>query len=70
LPIVAYGVPVPLPAQIEIEYAPAMRFAGTGNEEDEMVAGYVAQVKGVISRLLSESVRRRRGVVAEAGEAR
>lgn len=70
LPIVAYGVPVPLPARIEIEYAPPMRFAGTGNEEDEVVAGYVAQVRAAIAQLLSESVRRRRGVGPDGGDAR
>ena len=61
VPIVAYGVPLPLPAKIEITYAPPMRFDGTGNEEDEVVAGYVRQVKTVIAQMLSDGARRRRG---------
>jgi 1-acyl-sn-glycerol-3-phosphate acyltransferase len=61
VPIVAYGLPLPLPAKIEIEYAPAMRFEGTGNEDDEVVHGYVRQVKTVIAQMLSDGARRRRG---------
>ena len=68
IPIVAYGVPLPLPAKIEIEYAPPMRFAGTGNEDDEVVAGYVAQVKAVIARLLSTNALKRRGAGTDAGD--
>ncbi|HEY8086361.1 MAG TPA: lysophospholipid acyltransferase family protein, partial [Polyangiaceae bacterium] len=37
VPIVAYGVPVPLPAKIEIEYGPPLTFQGTGNEDDAIV---------------------------------
>ena len=57
VPIVAYGLPVALPAKIEIEYAPPMHFNGTGNEDDEVVHGYVDKVKEVIAR----DDRRRRG---------
>ncbi len=61
LPIVAYGVPVPLPAKIEIEYGTPMHFEGTGNEEDSVVHGYVDQVKVAIARMIEEGARRRRG---------
>jgi 1-acyl-sn-glycerol-3-phosphate acyltransferase len=61
VPIVAYGLPVVLPAKIEIEYAPAMRFTGTGNEDDEVVHGYVDKVKEVIATMLDAGARRRRG---------
>jgi 1-acyl-sn-glycerol-3-phosphate acyltransferase len=60
LPIVAYGVPVPLPAKIQIEYAPPLRFAGTGNEDDGVVWGYVDRVKEIIASMLAEGARRRR----------
>jgi 1-acyl-sn-glycerol-3-phosphate acyltransferase len=60
LPIVAYGVPVPLPAKIEIEYAPPLRFAGTGNEDDAVVWGYVDRVKEILASMLAEGARRRR----------
>jgi 1-acyl-sn-glycerol-3-phosphate acyltransferase len=61
VPIVAYGLPIPLPAKIEIEYAPALRFSGTGNEDDAVVFGYVDRVREIIGSMLSEGARRRRG---------
>jgi len=61
VPIVAYGLPIPLPAKFEIEYAPPLRFAGTGNEDDAVVFGYVDRVKEVIASMLAAGVRRRRG---------
>ncbi len=61
VPIVAYGVPVPLPAKIEIEYAPPLRFSGTGNEDDAVVYGYVDRVKEVIAAMLGAGAIRRRG---------
>jgi len=61
VPIVAYGVPVPLPAKIEIHYGAPLRFSGTGNEDDEIVFGYVDKVKEVIAGMLSAGERRRRG---------
>jgi 1-acyl-sn-glycerol-3-phosphate acyltransferase len=60
VPIVAYGVPVPLPAKMEIEYAPPLMFQGTGNEDDEIVFGYVDKVKEVIARMLERGAQRRR----------
>jgi 1-acyl-sn-glycerol-3-phosphate acyltransferase len=61
VPIVAYGIPLPIPAKIEIEFGPPMRFTGTGNEDDDVVFGYVDRVKGAIADMLAEGVRRRRG---------
>jgi 1-acyl-sn-glycerol-3-phosphate acyltransferase len=61
LPIVAYGVPIPLPAKIEIEFAAPMRFVGTGNEDDEVVFDHVREVKETIARMLSTAERKRRG---------
>jgi 1-acyl-sn-glycerol-3-phosphate acyltransferase len=60
VPIVAYGVPVPLPAKIQIQYAPPLRFAGTGNEDDAVVWGYVDRVKEIIASMLAEGARTRR----------
>jgi 1-acyl-sn-glycerol-3-phosphate acyltransferase len=61
VPIVAYGLPIPLPAKFEIEYAPPLRFSGTGNEDDAVVFGYVDRVKEVIASMLAAGVKRRRG---------
>jgi len=61
LPIVAYGLPVPLPAKIEIEYGRPMHFEGSGNEEDSVVRGYVDQVKEVIAGMVEAGARRRKG---------
>jgi 1-acyl-sn-glycerol-3-phosphate acyltransferase len=61
LPIAAYGLPIPLPAKIEIEYAPPLHFVGTGNEDDAVLQGYVDQVKAVIARMIDTGAHRRRG---------
>ena len=61
VPIVAYGLPVPLPVEDGIEYGPPMVFEGTGNEDDEIVFGYVEKVKEAIAKMLSAGARRRRG---------
>ena len=61
VPLVAYGLPVPLPARIDIEYGKPLLFSGSGNEDDEIVFGYVDKVKEVISKMLAKGARRRRG---------
>ena len=65
VPLVAYGLPVPLPAKIDIEYGAPMLLSGTGNEDDEIVFGYVDQVKEAISNLLTAGAKRRRGEPAQ-----
>ncbi len=61
IPIVAYGLPVPLPAKIEIEYGRPVYLEGSGNEEDSVVRGYVDQVKEQIASMVEAGARRRRG---------
>ncbi len=61
IPIVAYGLPLPIPAKIQIEYGPPMVFSGTGNEDDEIVFGYVDKVKEAIAGMLAAGAKRRRG---------
>ena len=68
LPISAYGLPVPLPAKIEIEYAPPLHFSGTGNEDDSVLHTYVGQVKEVIARMIDSGAHRRRGEPARLTE--
>ncbi len=61
VPIVAYGLPIPIPAKMEIQYGEPMLFSGTGNEDDEIVFGYVDKVKETIASMLAAAERRRRG---------
>jgi 1-acyl-sn-glycerol-3-phosphate acyltransferase len=70
VPIVAYGLPAPLPAKIEIEYAPPIVFTGTGNEDDEVVHAYVEKVKQVIAGMIDSGARRRRGEPPQLAEGR
>jgi 1-acyl-sn-glycerol-3-phosphate acyltransferase len=65
VPIVAYGLPVPIPAKIEIQYGPPLSFSGTGNEDDEIVFGYVQRVKDAIAQMMAEAEKRRRGEPAQ-----
>jgi 1-acyl-sn-glycerol-3-phosphate acyltransferase len=61
IPVVAYGLPFPIPAKVQIEYGPPLVFTGTGNEDDEIVFGYVDKVKETIARMLASGETRRRG---------
>jgi len=61
VPLVAYGLPAILPAKIEIEYASPQHFDGTGNEDDEIVLGYVDKVKSAILAMVTAGAMRRRG---------
>ncbi|MGD0678014.1 MAG: 1-acyl-sn-glycerol-3-phosphate acyltransferase [Polyangiaceae bacterium] len=68
VPIPAHGIPLPLPAKVEIEYGSPLRFEGTGNEDDEVVASYVREVTTALARMLEAGVRRRRGEPPERFE--
>jgi 1-acyl-sn-glycerol-3-phosphate acyltransferase len=61
IPVPAYGFPLVLPAKVEIEYGPPLRFPGTGNEDDEVVRSHVEEVKGILAGMLEAGARRRRG---------
>lgn len=63
VPITPYGVPLPLPAKLEVHYDEPLVFEGTGNEEDDVVAVNVEKVKARIARLVDEGYRHRRGVL-------
>jgi hypothetical protein len=52
VPITPYGVAVPLPVRLAVYYGEPMVFQGTGSEDDEVILGYVAQVKSRIATLL------------------
>lgn len=61
VPITPWLAPLPLPIKLEVRYGAPMRFEGSGTEDDETVASYVAQVKATIAALLAEGRRSRRG---------
>jgi 1-acyl-sn-glycerol-3-phosphate acyltransferase len=62
VPFTPYGLAAPLPAKCQVHYGAAMRFEGTGNEDDVVVRGWVDEVKARIATLMDEARRARRGV--------
>lgn len=66
VPVTYYGLAVPLPVHLEVEYGEPMRFEGTGHEDDETIMGHVEQVKAAIAELVA-SGRERRGSRDPAG---
>jgi 1-acyl-sn-glycerol-3-phosphate acyltransferase len=52
LPVTAYLLPVPLPVHVQVLYGEPLEFPGTGGEEDEVIAGWVGEVKDRIAALI------------------
>jgi 1-acyl-sn-glycerol-3-phosphate acyltransferase len=52
LPVTPWLLPLPLPVRCEIRYGEPLFFEGTGSEDDEVVNGYVDQVKRSIAELM------------------
>jgi 1-acyl-sn-glycerol-3-phosphate acyltransferase len=61
IPVTPWLVPVPRPVRLEIYYDEPVFLDGTGNEEDEVIHGYVERVKARIAALIESGVRIRRG---------
>ncbi len=59
IPITPYGVPVPLPVRLEVEYGEPIMFHGTGAESDTIVEGYVEQVRTRIGEMIERGRKRR-----------
>ena len=57
IPVTPYLLPLPLPAPVEVHYGEPMIFEGTGDEDDEVIAGYVEQVKARIAELIERGTR-------------
>jgi 1-acyl-sn-glycerol-3-phosphate acyltransferase len=51
-PITPYGLPIPLPARMQIHVGAPMTFDGTGREEDGVIFGWVDEVKARIAALI------------------
>jgi 1-acyl-sn-glycerol-3-phosphate acyltransferase len=65
VPITPYGVAVPLPVPLQVYYGEPMVFSGTGSEDDEVICGYVDQVKARIAALIEIGRSARRGSRSE-----
>jgi 1-acyl-sn-glycerol-3-phosphate acyltransferase len=61
IPITPYLVALPLPVKLEVFYGAPLVFQGTGSEEDEVIFGYVEEVKRSIANLIERGRRARRG---------
>jgi len=60
IPVTSYLLPIPRPARFDICYGEPMTFEGTGSEDDEVIHGYIEQVKARIAALIEDG-RRERG---------
>jgi 1-acyl-sn-glycerol-3-phosphate acyltransferase len=63
IPVTPYLLAVPLPVPLEIVYGEPMHLSGTGNEDDEVVAAYVYEVKAQIADMLERGRKEREGLV-------
>ena len=54
IPITPYGLPIPLPAMMQIRFGDPLVFQGNGSEDDEVIAGYVDIVKQSIAKLIAD----------------
>jgi len=61
VPITPYLVAWPLPVRLDIVYGEPMHFEGDGSEDDEVIFGYVEEVKESITALIERGRKLRRG---------
>ncbi|MGH7282388.1 MAG: 1-acyl-sn-glycerol-3-phosphate acyltransferase, partial [Polyangiaceae bacterium] len=61
VPVTPYGLALPLPVKLEVYYGAPLVFQGTGSEEDEVIFGYVEEVKRAVASLIDRGRRARRG---------
>ena len=54
IPVTPYGLPLPLPASMQVRFGEPIVLTGDGTEEDEVVHGYVDEVKRSIASLIAE----------------
>lgn len=61
IPVTPYLFAFPLPVKLQVYYGKPMLFQGTGNEDDEVIARYVGEVKGRIKEMIEHGRRVRKG---------
>ncbi|MEZ4460149.1 MAG: 1-acyl-sn-glycerol-3-phosphate acyltransferase [bacterium] len=59
VPFTPYVLPVPRPVPCEVYYGQPMIFEGTGNEDDDVINGYVEEVQTRIASLIALGLERR-----------
>jgi 1-acyl-sn-glycerol-3-phosphate acyltransferase len=70
IPVTPYGLALPLPARLAVEYGPPLVFEGSGSEDDDAIAGHLERVKAEIARLIESAEALRAGRPAARAEAR
>ena len=68
IPVTPWLLPLPRPVKLEVHYGAPIVFEGTGAEEDDVIHGYVAQVKQSIAGLIERGRDSRRGHLRAAGK--
>jgi hypothetical protein len=53
---------VPLPVKYHIHFGEPLRFTGNANDEDEVIAEKVDEVKGSIAAMFAQGLATRRGI--------
>ena len=65
-PVSPYGLPIPLPLRCDLYYGEAMHFEGDGNESDDVIQGYVQEVRQQVEALIARGRSERRERIQEA----
>ncbi len=59
IPVTPYLLPIPRPVTLQLYYGEPMHFEGSGNEEDNVVNDYVAQVRDRIAAMIESGQQER-----------
>jgi 1-acyl-sn-glycerol-3-phosphate acyltransferase len=54
VPVTPWIAPLPRPVKLSIHYGEPLQFSGSGSEDDDVVKGYVEQVKARIAALIEQ----------------
>ena len=65
VPVTPYIVPIPKPVTLQVLYSEPLLFEGDGSEADEVVHGYVEQVRARIAWLIEQARALRAGTLSE-----